>query len=129
MSQYDDSRKVGKGLNLPRIETIGASVDDLIVIRSGARSSLSRYSTVDFHGEISGSPKRVQGKPPVETKAQKKAKASIEADALLKFALGGNKVRESDLTLAERDALLGLKGIAIRRVVLNGERWIVHMKP
>jgi hypothetical protein len=129
MTQYDDNRKAGKGLNLPRIETIGASVDDLIVIRSGARSSLSRYSTVDFHGEISGSPKRVEGKPPKETKKQKKAKASVEADALLKFALGGNKVKESELTLQERDALLALKGVAIRRVVLNGERWIIHMKP
>lgn len=128
MTQYDDNRKAGKGLNLPRVETIGASVNDLIVVRSGARSSLSRYSTVDFHGEVSGSPKRVQGKPPVETKAQKKAKASVDADALLKFALAGNRIRESELSLAERDALLSLKGVAIRRVVLNGERWIVHMK-
>lgn len=129
MPSYDDSRKVGKGLSLPRIETIGASVDDLIVIRSGARSSLSRYSTVDFHGEVNCNPKRIVGRPPIETKAQKKAKASVEADALLKFALGGNRIRESELSLAERDALLNLKGIAIRRIVLNGERWIVHMKP
>ena len=140
MSQYDDNRKVGKGLNLPRVETIGASVDDLIVIRSGARSSLSRYSTVDYHGEIVTSPRRVgakaptqtkkqkQAKAPTQTKKQKQAKASIEADALLKFALGGNKVRESELTLQERDALLALKGVAIHRVVLNGERWIVHLK-
>ena len=129
MSQYDDSRKVGEGLNLPKIETIGASVDDLVVVRSGARSSLSRYSPVDYHGEIHASPKRIEGKPPVESKKQKKSKASVEADALLKFALAGNRIRESELSLAERDALLNLKGIAIRRVVLNGERWIVHMKP
>ena len=128
MTQYDDNRKAGEALNLPRVETIGADISDLIV-RSGARSSLSRYSPVDYHGEIHASPKRIEGKPPVQTKAQKKAKASVEADALLKFALGGNKVRESELTLQERDALLALKGIAIRRVVLNGERWIVHMKP
>ena len=128
MPSYDDNRKAGKGLNLPRVETIGASVSDLIV-RSGARSSLSRYSPVDYHGEIHASPKRIEGKPPVESKKQKKSKASVEADALLKFALAGNRIRESELSLAERDALLNLKGIAIRRVVLNGERWIVHMKP
>jgi hypothetical protein len=128
MSSYDDSRKAGKGLNLPRVETIGADISDLIV-RSGARSSLSQYSPVDYHGEVHSSPKRVEGKPPKETKKQKQAKASVEADALLKFALGGNKVKESELTLQERDALLALKGVAIRRVVLNGERWIIHMKP
>ena len=127
MTQYDDSRKVGKGLSLPRVETIGADISDLIV-RSGARSSLSRYSPVDYHGEIVTSPKRVEGKAPTQTKKQKQAKASVEADALLKFALGGNKVKENELTLQERDALLSLKGVCIRRVVLNGERWIVHLK-
>ena len=129
MPSYDDNRKVGKGLNLPRIETIGASVDDLVVVRSGARSSLSRYSPVDYHGEIVTSPRRVGEKAPTQTKKQKQAKASVEADALLKFALGGNKVRESDLTLAERDALLSLKGVAIRRVKIDGVAWIVHVAP
>jgi hypothetical protein len=127
MPSYDDNRKAGKGLNLPRIETVGADVSDLIV-RSGARSSLSRYSTQDYHGEVITSPKRIEGKPPKETKKAKKSKASVEAEALLKFGLGGNKVKESELTLQERDALLALKGVAIRRVVLNGERWIVHLK-
>ena len=129
MPSYDDNRKVGKGLTLPNIETIGASVDDLVVVRSGARSSLSRYSTTDFHGEISGRPKRVEGKQPKETKKAKKAKASVEADALLKFALSGNKVKESELTLQERDALLTLKGVAIRRVKIDGVAWIVHVAP
>ena len=129
MSQYDDSRKVGKGLNLPKIETIGASVDDLVVVRSGARSSLSRYSPVDYHGEVHSSPRRVEGKQPKETKKAKKAKASVEADALLKFALGGNKVKESELTLQERDALLTLKGVAIRRLKIDGVAWIVHVAP
>ena len=140
MPSYDDNRKVGKGLNLPRVETIGADISDLIV-RSGARSSLSRYSPVDYHGEIVTSPRRVgakaptqtkkqkQAKAPTQTKKQKQAKASVEADALLKFALGGNKVKESELTLQERDALLTLKGVAIRRVKIDGVAWIVHVAP